>query len=337
MRRGHGRWASCDPAGRIDGMNIYQYAKANPISLVDPFGLQSEDPATNIKAKPEKENQQKGKNKSTSKSTKSAKSESKQTASQQEMVKAINDFYSQVHDESILDKLPWTYRIEIHRFVKLATFAGGFEGDNRDFTAKPNVTSRTNFKLEFDASHPLAYLNYSASASESRAIGTFSKIVIDIPFLGSSHSEAPNYAATAVVSSEADYNVRSSGYLDIHGHSAGALPLITGAPDIDTYVKMVAIVSDKDDANNRALWIAGEVRGNDFPWAEVIIEDHLGNRMLLGTFDASGGGPLTHLWGSGIANRLLDFGLSIPVGPTGAFSGIISLDQNVFYKVDNSH
>lgn len=35
-----GRWASCDPAGMVDGPNLYQYISSNPIRFSDPTGTQ---------------------------------------------------------------------------------------------------------------------------------------------------------------------------------------------------------------------------------------------------------------------------------------------------------
>jgi RHS repeat-associated protein len=35
------RWGSCDPAGPVDGLNLYRYARSNPLRLVDPTGTQS--------------------------------------------------------------------------------------------------------------------------------------------------------------------------------------------------------------------------------------------------------------------------------------------------------
>src|SRR5262249_37497386 len=38
-----GRWVSCDPAGLVDGSNLYQYVKGNPLRLIDYTGTQSKN------------------------------------------------------------------------------------------------------------------------------------------------------------------------------------------------------------------------------------------------------------------------------------------------------
>ena len=41
-----GRWITCDPAGLIDGVNIYQYSNRNPLRFFDEKGCQSNSPTT---------------------------------------------------------------------------------------------------------------------------------------------------------------------------------------------------------------------------------------------------------------------------------------------------
>jgi RHS repeat-associated protein len=42
-----GRWVSCDPAGLVDGENLYCYTRNNPIKYTDPQGSQAKDPKLN--------------------------------------------------------------------------------------------------------------------------------------------------------------------------------------------------------------------------------------------------------------------------------------------------
>ena len=39
-----GRWTSADPAGMVDGPNLYEYVRGNPVRLIDPGGMGGEDP-----------------------------------------------------------------------------------------------------------------------------------------------------------------------------------------------------------------------------------------------------------------------------------------------------
>ncbi len=47
-----GRWTNCDPAGLVDGLNLYEYVRGNPISYNDPLGKQSKAPSQ-IPARPD--------------------------------------------------------------------------------------------------------------------------------------------------------------------------------------------------------------------------------------------------------------------------------------------
>jgi RHS repeat-associated protein len=39
-----GRWTSCDPAGQVDGVNLYAYVRGNPVGSIDPTGHQTAPP-----------------------------------------------------------------------------------------------------------------------------------------------------------------------------------------------------------------------------------------------------------------------------------------------------
>ncbi len=41
-----GRWTSCDPIGTGDGVNVYAYVHGNPITLIDPLGMDAQSEAT---------------------------------------------------------------------------------------------------------------------------------------------------------------------------------------------------------------------------------------------------------------------------------------------------
>jgi RHS repeat-associated protein len=65
-----GRWASTDPAWMKDGLNLYAYARSNPMSRHDPYGTQSQgagedESSYSVRSNPEKlfiENENAGKN-----------------------------------------------------------------------------------------------------------------------------------------------------------------------------------------------------------------------------------------------------------------------------------
>jgi len=38
-----GRWGSCDPAGFVDGLNLFQFCRSNALNNIDQFGLDSDD------------------------------------------------------------------------------------------------------------------------------------------------------------------------------------------------------------------------------------------------------------------------------------------------------
>ncbi|MGC1121820.1 MAG: SpvB/TcaC N-terminal domain-containing protein [Candidatus Methanofastidiosia archaeon] len=47
-----GRWASCDPAGMVDGTNLYRFTRNNPVKFIDSRGNQSEEDITKLSKTP---------------------------------------------------------------------------------------------------------------------------------------------------------------------------------------------------------------------------------------------------------------------------------------------
>lgn len=46
-----GRWVNCDPAGMVDGPNLYSYVSNNPIALTDPTGMQEAPSASDANSR----------------------------------------------------------------------------------------------------------------------------------------------------------------------------------------------------------------------------------------------------------------------------------------------
>ncbi|WP_437575045.1 RHS repeat-associated core domain-containing protein [Sorangium sp. So ce887] len=40
-----GRWTSADPAGMVDGPNLYEYVRGNPVGMIDPSGMAGDEPS----------------------------------------------------------------------------------------------------------------------------------------------------------------------------------------------------------------------------------------------------------------------------------------------------
>lgn len=99
--------------------------------------------------------------------------------------------------------------------------------------------------------------------------------------------------------------------------TAGANPLVPGAPDIDTFIDVSARFG------STAITIDGTVRGDTFPNAEVFVVDAVGNRVLLWDYATTGDqntGPMTRLAGSHSSATLGSFSVRLPIGPSGAFT-----------------
>ncbi len=167
--------------------------------------------------------------------------------------------------------------LDFRRYAPFNSFGGGFHGDGRSVPDYEG-TARTRGVVEFD---PIA----------GTAEGVGSSGV-------SYHVRWPSRQKTGDTSCEVTKLVHTSRELKFTVQTAGALPLIPAAPDIDTFIDFsVTLVG-----NN--LVYGGLVRGDNFPNAEVFIH-RAGVTAPAPTavwhFATTGGrnsGPMTRLAGS---------------------------------------
>ena len=167
--------------------------------------------------------------------------------------------------------------LDFRRYAPFNSFGGGFHGDGRSVPDYEG-TSRTRGVVEFD---PAA----------GTAKGTGSSGV-------SYHVAWPSYQKTATTSCTVSKLTRTGRDLRFTVHTAGSLPLIPGAPDIDTYIDFsVTRLGDK-------LVYGGLVRGDNFPNAEVFIHRAGVTKptpVAVWHFATTGGrntGPMTRLAGA---------------------------------------
>jgi len=108
----------------------------------------------------------------------------------------------------------------------------------------------------------------------------------------------------------------SKNSISFSASTAGANPMIPGAPDVDTFVDF------------RAEWVGtglrfqGNLRGDDFPNAEVFVLDSKGQGCLLFDGRTTGGqntGPMTRLAGAHQSQRLGSFHCAMPISSPGTF------------------
>jgi RHS repeat-associated protein len=158
----------------------------------------------------------------------------------------------------------------VRSFAPWRTFGGGFSGDNRTFTTRRDrsVTSRITGIVQFRFP-PLAILSRVAYSDPSHhsVLGTATGI--------------PTISTTTA---GATINVKT----------AGALPLIPGAPDIDVKLDMSIRPSRGQTC------YAGQLSGDAFPNAEVFLVSRTSTATMLHTYATTGGpatGPLRFLPG----------------------------------------
>lgn len=191
-----------------------------------------------------------------------------------------------------------TYMLMFKRYAPFETFGGGFEGDTR---TEPSANRRASART-------IGVVDFTSSSVSSVMLGYSS---------GTRWRKDAKYSYSKVATS-ISVKTRGSGIISFTAYTAGSNPCVPAAPDIDTFVDLVANFS------SHSIVFSGKVRGDDFPNAEVWVYDNVGpaNAALLFDYRTKGGqntGPLG-LFGSGSDNVLGDIYLNIPIEDSGSFS-----------------
>ncbi|HTU64355.1 MAG TPA: hypothetical protein VMF52_00275 [Steroidobacteraceae bacterium] len=195
------------------------------------------------------------------------------------------------------------YGFFFRRYAPFESFGLGFEGDARESASTSlSATARTIGALQFS---PGSVGDISGTSSGTSYAG-----------LGAFVQRALGRHVSKVTSSVA-VRTRSVECVRFTAQTAGANPMIPGAPEIDTYVDAEIVFTPK------SLAISGAVRGDNFPNCEVFVTDASGRGALLFAFATDGGqdtGPMTRLAGDGAGQVLGTFYKRVPLRKGGAFA-----------------
>jgi hypothetical protein len=196
-----------------------------------------------------------------------------------------------------------TYAFFFRRYAPFESFGLGFEGDSRSGASTSlTATARTIGALNFA---PGSVGELTGTSSGTTYTGFGARVS---QLLGRYHSK---------VTSSVSVKTRSTDCVRFTAQTAGANPMIPGAPDIDTYVDVEILFRPK------ALVISAAVRGDDFPNCEVFVTDSKGRACLLLDFATSGGrntGPMTRLAGDNATQVIGSFSKRVPLLGGGVFA-----------------
>jgi hypothetical protein len=181
------------------------------------------------------------------------------------------------------------FSLVFRRYAPFEVFGFGFEGDNR---SGPSVslssTARTIGIVEFIRGDIVSFRSFS---SGTRFLGSTTAVLVSP--VGTIFEMARGQKFSNVTKTLTRMVTPDS--IGLSASTAGANPLVPGAPDIDTFVDFnVQWIGSN-------LVMQGRVRGDDFPNAEVFVLDSAGTACLL--FDGrttkdKDAGPMTELAGS---------------------------------------
>jgi hypothetical protein len=167
-----------------------------------------------------------------------------------------------------------SFCIIFRRYAPFTSFGGGFHGDGR-VTAQYEGTARTTGSIVCEWGRGV--VEVSASSGES-----YHKLAPSVRRIGKTNIK--------LLDSKVD-----GSSISFSAHTEGALPLIPGAPDIDTFIGITLTRSAGTCVVNGAL------HGDCFPNAEVFYVESPLRPIVLAHFETKGGrhtGPMRHLAGA---------------------------------------
>jgi hypothetical protein len=188
------------------------------------------------------------------------------------------------------------------RYAPFSKFGFGFEGDNRTGpSVSMEATARTIGLVPFERGS-VGSIHAESSGTEFLGLGAWVR-----KLAGKRKSK---------VSCSISNKIMSKNSLSFTASTAGANPMVPGAPDIDTFVDFGV------EWIGKGLRFRGSVRGDDFPNAEVFVLDSKGFGCLLFDGRTTGGqdtGPLTRLAGPHESQNLGSFSCAVTLSPGGIF------------------
>ena len=198
-----------------------------------------------------------------------------------------------------------SYKLVFRRYAPFDTFGGGFEGDIRTKASTDiKASARTVGVVAFDTAG-VANVAASSSGTSFKGLGAWVERHVG--------------RANSKVHCSVNVATNSGTTLTFTAQTAGANPLVPKAPNIVTIVQLSITFSPT------AMTFLGDVRGDDFPNAEVIAYDARDRGILLYAFSTSGGqtsGPFTRLpsMPRGHDNKKIGaFFKRIPIDRSGSF------------------
>lgn len=164
---------------------------------------------------------------------------------------------------------PFNYVIHLRSFAPWDWFgAGQYEGDNRTFSTREDVTSRIRMEVGYSLKEKNVLCHYTES---DWSVGM--KAVGPIP------------TGVGVMKGQPRSTVRcrkgDNGSTEIQSSYAGNLPLVKGSPDIN--VDATFHFTELMAPGRGKLGVKVRVTGDDFPLFESFIRDDKGQRLFLCT------------------------------------------------------